>query len=115
MNLSEQLIASLSARLEGALQQARADARLGRVLNAEPIRGVHDEAAAWIRDLQADNDRLYEREASLLGVLHELIRPDNGACNQCEGPWLYRLDGTWDYLDGEHTPSCIGKTVYTPL
>ncbi len=40
-------------------------------------------------------------------VLHELIRPDNGICNQCGGHWTYRRDGSWEYIDGEHTPDCI--------
>lgn len=42
-------------------------------------------------------------------IFHELIHPDNGYCNQCGGHWLYRTDGTWDYLEGEHTPDCIAR------
>lgn len=40
-------------------------------------------------------------------VVHELIHPDNGYCNQCGGHWLYRTDGTWEYTDGEHTEACV--------
>lgn len=40
-------------------------------------------------------------------VVHELIHPDNGYCNQCGGHWLYRLDGSWEYTEGEHTPDCV--------
>lgn len=48
-------------------------------------------------------------------MCHELIRPDNGRCNQCGGHWLFRTDGTYDYTEGEHTPSCIGRRVIEPL
>lgn len=51
------------------------------------------------------------RAAVFAKILHELIRPDNGTCNQCKGHWLYRLDGSWDYLDGEHLASCVGRRI----
>jgi hypothetical protein len=44
-------------------------------------------------------------------VVHELIHPDNGHCNQCGGHWLYRTDGSWEYTEGEHTPSCVFRRL----
>lgn len=49
--------------------------------------------------------------ARLRGKLHELVRPDNGYCNQCGGHWLYRPNGSWVYTDGEHRFACIGGGV----
>jgi hypothetical protein len=40
-------------------------------------------------------------------VIHELIHPDNGYCNQCGGHWLFRLDGSWEYTEGDHTDACV--------
>ncbi len=44
-------------------------------------------------------------------ALHALVRPDNGYCNQCRGHWLYRLDGSWHYDDGQHSTACKGKSL----
>lgn len=52
-----------------------------------------------------------KRLAVYARVVHELIHPDNGYCNQCGGHWLYRTDGSWEYTEGEHTDSCVFRRL----
>lgn len=54
-------------------------------------------------------------ESTCRHFVHKLVRPDNGYCSRCGGPWTYRDNGAWNYYDGAHTQTCDAAPIYAAL